>query len=71
MEVRIKFSADNAAFGKNPQLETSRILRSVASGIEEKNWFAIALKDHYIRLRDFNGNEIGFFAVGKFDNCRL
>lgn len=71
MKVKIEFSVDNEAFGNHPELETSRILRSIASGIEEKDWFKIASGNRYIRIRDFNGNEIGFFAVGEFCKCRL
>jgi len=71
MKVKIEFSADNAAFGENPQLETSRILRFIASRIEKKDWFTIAKAYPHIQVRDFNGNEIGFFTVDSWKRSNV
>ncbi len=57
MKFTLEFDCDNAAFDDQPEVETARILRKVADGIESG-----AIEDRHV-IRDINGNNIGFVEV--------
>ena len=71
MELKLKFSVDNAAFGKRPEIETARILRVLAEGILDRGMFDAALNRRPIQLRDINGNKIGFFTVDSWKRSNV
>ena len=71
MELKIRFDVDNDAFGKRPEIESSRLLRGIAAGLEERGLFNEALHNRPIILRDFNGNKIGFFTVDSWKRSNV
>jgi hypothetical protein len=56
-QVRVTINTDNDAFGDDPRPELSRILRELASIIEE-----YGLPDYARRIADQNGNECGMLV---------
>lgn len=57
----ITIDTDNAAFDEDPTIEVARILRSIAADIT--TYGEAAFDDGIIRLRDANGNRIGFAVL--------
>jgi hypothetical protein len=55
--VNVRFAAGNAAFQEAPATEIGRILRDLASRIENDGI-------DYLQLRDHNGNVVGTFHFG-------
>lgn len=56
MAFNLHISTDGAAFDDAPAFEIARILREVAQSIEEDGHERIG------RLRDINGNRVGFWS---------
>ena len=52
-------ACDNDAFADNPAREVARILAEISEKIES----ADAVPDCYKPIRDYNGNEIGRYAM--------
>lgn len=52
--LTIQFDTDNAAFGDEPEWETARLLREVATRLETSN-------DYEGPIRDANGNTVGTY----------
>ena len=60
MKVQIIIKTDNAAFEDDPTAEVARILRELAKRIDSHPHFSPGIQ---LRLRDFNGNEVGYCTV--------
>ena len=60
MKVQIIIKTDNAAFEDDPTAEVARILRELAKRIDSHSRFSPGIQ---LRLRGFNGNEVGFCTV--------
>ena len=52
----LTFSTDGAAFAEHPYIEIARLLREAAD-VADTTLYA----DRIVRLRDVNGNRVGFF----------
>ena len=52
----LTFSTDGAAFAEHPYIEIARLLREAADTVDTN--FG---EDGIVRLRDVNGNRVGFF----------
>ena len=61
MKFKIEIDTDNAAFSEMEGGEVARILRGIASTVEEKSGESFA--DYAVGLLDLNGNKIGFALV--------
>lgn len=65
--VSIEFSTDNAAFDdENFSAEIARILRKLAKDFEENSGLSNNSPQNF-RIRDSNGNKIGWFHI---DACK-
>ncbi len=61
MKITITLSTDNAAFAEDGGAEVARILRGLADDVEN-----VACDDFEgQRLRDSNGNTVGYFTPTK------
>lgn len=59
--VSIEFNTDNAAFdGENFVTEIARILQKLAKDLQENSGISNSTSTD-IRIRDINGNKIGWF----------
>ena len=59
MTTKIEINMDNAAFEEINGAELARILRELASVVEDVHLTA----GHYKRVGDSNGNKVGQFVV--------
>ena len=57
MHVKIHMDCSNAAFDDAPASEVARILRDLATRIEQEG-------PAYVVLRDANGNRVGEYQAG-------
>lgn len=58
MRFELHIGTDNAAFEDGPGPEIARILRELADLVEDD-----LPPDHVVRLRDVNGNRVGFAVL--------
>jgi hypothetical protein len=59
LDVKIEINCDNAAFGDFPEQEVARILRELATNLENDG----ITKDGKFKLFDANGNRTGLFTA--------
>lgn len=65
MKFVLEIDTDNAAFADDVNCEVSRILRQAAEGVELGQ---VPFSGERKRLRDINGNTVGFVAYETGDN---
>ena len=61
MKFKIEIDTDNAAFSEIEGSEVARILRGIASTVEETS--GDNFDDYAVSLFDLNGNKVGFALV--------
>jgi hypothetical protein len=65
MKIKIEFNCDNAAFGDYPEYEVHDILKDLAEDLQAGGGDAWqeAHEKGGLKLRDHNGNTIGFAKI--------